>query len=570
MENNQVNMGNVILNRKIDNFIDKSHYLLIIYVSLISTALFGLVLMFQDYFSDMMSIAAYLTWHNIFEFTAILVCISVFFVSYYTYDQTRGLRMLVLGCVFLVVALLDAFHTLSFKGMPDFFIENTSANRATTFWIISRLFAGVGFIASRLIDIETKAEVNKRIFLAAAVTFSILCFIVVTYYPQVFPPMFIDGVGLTQTKKNMEYIIILMYAITVVLALREYGKTKNRLTLWFSVAVLISIFSELAFVTYVSVYDVFNYLGHIYKFIAFFIIFRIMYIHSIQKPYMELTRARNELKLHAENLDRLVDARTKELKQMNSKLMEDLEYARDIQKAMLPSVLPEEQEVSFDARYYPAERVSGDFYNIFKLDDQHIGLYIGDVSGHGVSAAMLTVFLNQSIKVTREEECCNFEILKPSEVLKNIYKSFNRTNFKDDVYMVLLYGIYNIKTREFTYSSAGMNVAPIIINREGKSDVVDINGFPICKFMEFYTVDYSDSTIRLNSGDRVFFYTDGLTEARNRDGQHYSEKRIRNLLERSCNTANSSLSEHIAKDVFEFIGENKLHDDITYFIMQIK
>ena len=97
-------------------------------------------------------------------------------------------------------------------------------------------------------------------------------------------------------------------------------------------SLIISIFSEMAFVLYESVCDIYNYLGHIYKFIAFYLIFRGVLINSIKKPYLQLYRAKEQLKDHAENLDKKVYERTIEIKKLNDRLLDDIKYARSIQE----------------------------------------------------------------------------------------------------------------------------------------------------------------------------------------------------------------------------------------------
>jgi len=111
-----------------------------------------------------MTVESFLAWHNILEFTSVLISFTVFAVSYYTYEQTGNLRSVFLGSVFLAVGMVDAFHTLSYKGMPAFLIENNSSNRATIFWIIARLFTALGFFISSLIPASVKIR-TKRIIL---------------------------------------------------------------------------------------------------------------------------------------------------------------------------------------------------------------------------------------------------------------------------------------------------------------------------------------------------------------------------------------------------------------------
>ena len=107
-----------------------------IWILLFSISLYFIAGIYNDQFMNLISVTDYLTWHMIFEFASILVSFSIFTVSYFVYEESQRLGLIVLGCSFLLMGALDTFHTLSFKGMSDFFIANTSANRATTLWIL--------------------------------------------------------------------------------------------------------------------------------------------------------------------------------------------------------------------------------------------------------------------------------------------------------------------------------------------------------------------------------------------------------------------------------------------------
>ncbi len=526
---------------------------------------FYMVYNLEGEFAKVMGVATYLTWHNLFEFASILVSVSVFLVAYYSYDQAGRLRSIYLGSVFLTVALVDAFHTLSYKGMPDFFIANTTANRATTFWIISRFIASVGFIFAGYFG-KTNKKIDKNIFLVIPFCVSIAILITVTWFPDIFPTMYEEGVGLTAFKKNFELVIIFLFFINGVKYIRRYFLKKETLELVSAFSMVLSIYSEMAFTQYSSVYDIYNYLGHIYKFIAFFVIFRVIFITNIRRPYIELYEAKYKIKSYADNLDLIVQKRTEELRKLNDQLMEDLRYAKDIQKAMYPSRLPQYTEVAFDSRYFAADMVSGDFYNIFKRDEENLALFIGDVSGHGVPAAMLTVFVNQTVRTLIDAQ---LGTIKPSDVLNSIYKSFNKTDFSEEVYIVMIYGLYNVKKRELTYSSAGHNVEPLVIKENGKVEEINITGFPICKFAEYYDGQYKDNILVLDPKDKVLFYTDGLIEARNTEGNFYSKERLIDLLKTNSNKSCKDINKLISRSLFEFTGKYALKDDVTFFILEV-
>ena len=302
----------------------------------------------------------------------------------------------------------------------------------------------------------------------------------------------------------------------------------------------------------------------------YFIIFRVVFIQNIKQPYLELSLARDEIKNYAGNLDRIVEQRTAQIKSINRKLLDDLAYARDIQMAMLPKKLPNSSKTSFEACYFPAEQVGGDFYNVFQIEETKIGMYIGDVSGHGVSAAMLTVFLNQSIKTKKENPHGIREPLLPSEVLTMLFDDFNQAGFSSEVYIVMLYGIYDLISKQLIFASAGLNVAPLIVTPGGKVSELVIKGFPICKFPKSQNIQYYDSRINLNKGEKMLFYTDGLIEAENANQEKYSDFRLKALLHQHKNKEASELSECIKEDLFGFMRDENLKDDITYFIMEIK
>ena len=548
---------------------DKSYIIMlsiIIFVVVVSLAAYY----FHDAFASLMSLASYLAWHNIFESISIMVCFSVFIVSYYTFNQTGRLRTIIVGCLLLTVGSVDLFHTLSFKGMPAFFIENTTSNRATTFWVISRLMTGIGFLWAVLIPVERKSKLSKRFFIIPSLLTVILVFVIVTYYPGLLPKMYIEGQGLTLSKIVLEYAVMLLMASVACIYLYDYMKTRDVLSALMCSAFILGISAEFLFTVYSQVMDIFNYTGHIYKGMMFFIILKVINSRDVQMPYIELSAAQVELREYAGNLDRIVEQRTRQLKVTNRKLMEDLECARDIQKAMLPSFLPETSNVGFNAWYLPAERLSGDFYDVFRIDEQHLGFCICDVSGHGVPAAMLTVFLKQALWTGQEMDRSTGNVSFPSTVLKNLYDSFNHTNFKDDVYIVLIYAIYNEVTKKLIYCSAGMNTPPMLLKRDGNVSEINICGFPICKISELIDVEYTDTFLELLSGDKLLFYTDGLVEAQNSYGDRYSPERLKTVLQENASLSGNSLSKILVDDLHSFLSDNRIKDDLTFFLMDVK
>ena len=194
----------------------------------------------------------------------------------------------------------------------------------------------MGISLGSLIKVNQRSNINRNVFLAISIAFSVSILIIVTYFPNVFPPMYVEGIGITPTKVALEYVVIGFLALGGIMYFQQYVRGKDYSNFLFTVALTISIFSELAFVQYDSVYDIYNYVGHAYKIIAYFIIFRIAFINNIERPYRALYDARDKLREYSGDLNRRVFERTKELNLLNKKLLDDLEYAREVQNAILP------------------------------------------------------------------------------------------------------------------------------------------------------------------------------------------------------------------------------------------
>ncbi len=550
-------------------FFNIRKYYKVMLISFLSIIVYILAAIYNNQFVDIMSVASYLTWHSLFEFASVLVSFSLFTVTYFIYEESGSLKMILFGCAFLLMGTLDALHTFSYKGMADFFIVNDSSNRATMLWIISRFLGTLGFMTATVIPKHIKSTIKKELFSIITIIFTLILFIIVTYYPDFFPTMYIEGQGLTGIKIFMEYIIILILFGTFLFIAGQYRISNSNNEYPFMIALVLLIFSEFAFTTYRSIYDAFNYIAHLYKVIAYAILYKAIYIGNVSNPYRELKKIKNRLKIYSDNLNVIVQERTKELNELNEVLLNDIEYAKEMQRCLLPNEMPKDVSVSFNAEYLAAEHISGDFYNVIKLDEDNIAIYIGDVSGHGLSAAMLTVFAYQNAIRLKDE--LTEEIIEPGFVLKTMYKSFNKTNIDEEKYIVMLYGIYNIEDRSFRYASAGINVAPYIIKKSGKIYPMDVQGFPICKLGDFISPFYENKNIQLETGDKIFFYSDGLVEAKNKSGEVYGVEKLEYLLENNSSLDGAKLNKTIKNDLFDYIGRNdKLMDDVTFLTMEVE
>lgn len=244
-----------------------------------------------------------------------------------------------------------------------------------------------------------------------------------------------------------------------------------------------------------------------------------------------------------------------ELIEKNKKMRKDLGVARKIQEKILPEV-GKKYNLDIEYIYSPSEMLSGDIFDIFAIDEDHLGVYIADVSGHGVSASMMTMFIRQSMRSIKDE------MLSPAESLKELQNNFYNLNLEVDKYFTIFYGVFNRSTYEFVYSNAGHNCLPIIYDIEGNIELLELKGYPILSL--FDEVEYAERSVYLDKKDKVLLYTDGITEVRNRAGKEFG---IEGLISLIKNNSNISISE-IEDNIIHFSwGERE--DDIAIVLLDV-
>ena len=246
----------------------------------------------------------------------------------------------------------------------------------------------------------------------------------------------------------------------------------------------------------------------------------------------------------------------------NAVLRDDLSMARRLQCSMLPKNFPEDRVV-FSYIYNSCEALGGDFLDIFKIDENHLGLYVADVSGHGVPASMLTIFLRSTLSK---------KLLSPSDALNELFKEFNSSNLGDDLYITVFYAIINLEEKTMLYSNAGHNASPVIFRSENKNsfELLRHPGIPISRWVE--CPGYKDGFTRLRSGDRLFFYTDGIMEMRNAENEQFGEDRLLKLLLADNRDPVGTLNA-IFTAACEFAGFSdtaKILDDVTMALLEVK
>ncbi len=231
----------------------------------------------------------------------------------------------------------------------------------------------------------------------------------------------------------------------------------------------------------------------------------------------KLVNIQKQLKLCKKALAENIDM----IEKQKNELERNLSLASKIQEALIPKSLGNIPNCSFNWLYQPSGRVGGDIFDVFMLDEDHVGIYMIDVMGHGVAASMLAVTLSESLILDVDKGSPlkrkistppYYEIVPPVEVIKYLNKRFPFGKYEH--YFTMFYMVLNVKTGVMKYVRGGHPV-PLLVKDNGETIELDAYGTPIgFEFGE----DYEEKTVYLDSGDHLIMYTDGLTEVKDAEG----------------------------------------------------
>ncbi len=203
-------------------------------------------------------------------------------------------------------------------------------------------------------------------------------------------------------------------------------------------------------------------------------------------------------------------------------LTEQLRLAGLVQRDFLPSQLPHCAEAQWATTFIPAEWVSGDIYDIARIDEQHIGFYIADAVGHSMPAALLTIFIKQAL-VMRETIDNSYRIFAPTEVMSHLNTRMVGQKLSGYQFATCCYCLLNIKTRQMTFARAG-HPYPILF-REGQApQQLETRGALLGVFED---AEFTQHTVALQPGDRILLYSDGaesmIGELKDESGFQFSQ-----------------------------------------------
>jgi phosphoserine phosphatase RsbU/P len=246
-----------------------------------------------------------------------------------------------------------------------------------------------------------------------------------------------------------------------------------------------------------------------------------------------------------------------ELQQKQAHIERDLKAAAAIQHSLLPHGPLCVPNVRTAWAFEPSERIGGDIFNIHRVDRNVLGVYMLDVCGHGVPAALVAVAASQFLLSAEGLEGGHWRLPGPAAVLNNLDAAFPFERF--DTYFTMFCLTLNVSDGWLTYACAGHPPA-LLLRRDGSIEVLRRRG-PIIGLGE--GLRYEQWQLELAAGDKVLIYTDGVLENRGTSGESFGRERFRRALQRSAGLPVEALVQALQAELREFLGNTAHDDDIS-------
>jgi sigma-B regulation protein RsbU (phosphoserine phosphatase) len=280
----------------------------------------------------------------------------------------------------------------------------------------------------------------------------------------------------------------------------------------------------------------------------------------------------NELRVRLDAGERIIRLE-RTLAAQNLRMKGSLDAAADVQRSLLPKDLPETLGANFAWHYEPCDELGGDILNVLPLDDRHVALYLLDVTGHGVPAALLSVTLSRMITTRGRgsslliDDVTNPEgpvIRAPRKVIEQLNDQFPMAT-QGNRFFTMVYGVMDTQTGVLNYTLAGQP-PPVLVRRGRPAEQLGGTGFPVGVVTD---PDFDEYNLDLEPGDRVFFYSDGITEARNQQASMLGAEGLVRLID-ACRDL--SLHECLAaclQGLRDWSGPVPFDDDISMLAVEM-
>lgn len=294
-------------------------------------------------------------------------------------------------------------------------------------------------------------------------------------------------------------------------------------------------------------------------------------VDYVTKPFDKgevLARVRSQLKIRS--LTQKLIQTNQELLEKQRRLDEDLKAAAVIQSSLLPTRTPYFQNITMVWRFQPCDLIGGDIFNVCQLDEQHLGIYMVDVSGHGVPGAMVTVSVHQLLQPENgylkksRGDFPYYEIVPPAEVCYALDGEYPIERF--DKYFTIVYAILDTHSGRLRYCSAA-HPPPILLRVDESVELLDKAGTIIGLGG---IVPFEEDEKLLAAGDKLIFYTDGVVECQNEKGEFYGEDRFLHLLQSLGKRSIGQILDSVMNSLATFAGGASFQDDVSLLGIEFK
>lgn len=247
-----------------------------------------------------------------------------------------------------------------------------------------------------------------------------------------------------------------------------------------------------------------------------------------------------------------------ELMRMSKKTFQDISLARNIQKAILPSI-NDFKNLHFQYCHEASEQLSGDIFDIIPIDDDRVGLYMADVVGHGISASIMTMFIRQTMR----NILSRYKDMGPSETIMKLKKRFAGLKLEVSQYFTIIYMIVDTKKEEMTYVNAGHSARPIMFNDKQFAYLSNRGRFISNIFPD---LEFEEISLKMKAGDRYLFYTDGVHETKNVHGEEFGDQAMKRWILKNRQLDNFVDELMKAINSYRWLEQK---DDVTLLYMEI-
>jgi sigma-B regulation protein RsbU (phosphoserine phosphatase) len=257
----------------------------------------------------------------------------------------------------------------------------------------------------------------------------------------------------------------------------------------------------------------------------------------------------------------------RQLNDTNRRLESSLEAAAQIQQSFLPTVKPQFEGYEFAWGHDPCGKLGGDMFNVVSLGDDRLGIYVLDVTGEGVPAALLATTLSRilapasdpaSILVARNDDASEARVCEPAEVAQELNRRFSLREGKQ--YFTLAYGVLHLASRRLEFTSAAH--PPLLHLPSGSAPaMLYLEGFPIGMAPE--SEPFQQRSLVLQPGDRIFLYSDGIPDAMRGDGEVFGSARLLDAVQRFSSEPLDGVIGCLLGELREWRGDAKANEDVS-------